>query len=77
MCKKQAKTGISQKKETVMFKQELIIPEPRETAFLQLDLFLDKPFPPNGFGKPITSNCVINNYSHIHIATGNQTFTTQ
>ena len=31
------------------------------TAFSQVGLFLDKPFPRIAFEKPNTSNCVINN----------------
>ena len=31
------------------------------TAFSQLGLFLDKPFPRIASEKPVTSNCVINN----------------
>ena len=32
-----------------------------ETAFSQVGLFLDKPFPRNRFQKPIRSECIINN----------------
>ena len=32
-----------------------------ETAFSQVGLFLDKPFPRISFQKPIRSECIINN----------------
>ena len=57
---------------TSQYMQESIISEHAtvklsapHTAFLQVGLFLGKPL--LQMGNPITSTCVINNYSHIHL----------